>query len=212
MSKIIQGVVLTLNFIFCVLLCYLYDTNKWITDDPSKKLVQTEQQYEGFWRICTVLQSGATSCEKYKQAFFDPQFPGWILAGRIMLGLAVLLGFVACLGLLLGSDIATAISNRSTKKTARLVSAILVTIAGALTCTTGLYVFIMMVQNQHAQYFFDPDHPGRNHAQSIPTTATYSSAIMGGLWVVTGLVGLFCSGSSDTEDEGMEMYRPGQHY
>lgn len=202
---VVQLLVLVLNFMFTVILCYLYDLNNWITDDKSTQLTKNTFQYEGFWRICTSVKGGGTSCEKYDEWVFSPKFPSWILAGRILIGLAIFIGYASCLGLLLGSSIATVVDQKGTKKILRLVSSAGIVVAGACTMATGLFVFFMKYSEHADQAWVHRQSNAITHTALIPTTCTYVSIFMGIFWIIAGLLGFCCRGE-EKDNGGMEMY------
>jgi hypothetical protein len=208
MAKFMQIAVLVVNFVFTVILCYLYDLNNWITDDKADQVIKTTHKYEGFWRICTEIQAGGgLSCEKYDEWIFSPKFPGWILTGRILIGLAIFLGYGACLGLLLGSQISTAVKG-DTKKALRLGSTVAVVCSGAMCMTTGIYVFVMMLQDhQEKMWMGSRSFAIGSTTALIPSTSTYVAVFMGAAWTLVGAIGLCCSADDEKEEEG---YGPGQ--
>jgi hypothetical protein len=77
MGKIVQGVVLVLNFAFTIVLCYLYDMNKWIALEKTN-VIDTIDHHEGFFRQCSVINNDQTACEDYDEWIFSPNFPSWI--------------------------------------------------------------------------------------------------------------------------------------
>jgi hypothetical protein len=115
MGKIVQGVVLVLNFAFTIVLCYLYDMNKWIALEKTN-VIDTIDHHEGFFRQCSVINNDQTACEDYDEWIFSPNFPSWILAGRIMLFLAIAGGYLSCLMFLLGSRMSTMFANDESKR------------------------------------------------------------------------------------------------
>merc|ERR1711976_237309 len=107
-TKAVQAAVLVINFTVVIITCYIYDMNKWIGNDKAERNTQDNRFYQGFWRKCiykTVQKESV--CDTIDEWFFSPNLPNWMIAGRVMVGFAILGGFISTLGFLMGSELST---------------------------------------------------------------------------------------------------------
>jgi len=208
MGKIIQGVVLVLNFAFTIVLCYLYDMNKWISQEQTST-IKSIDQYEGFFRQCKVVNGDETACENYNEWIFSPNFPSWILAGRILLFLAIAGGYLSCLMFLIGSRMSNMFANDESKKlNLRRVASVWFIINGAMVVSTALWIFIMVARTYNRQtasnIWFGGQSSGGQVQKFIPSTACYTAMVLGVAWLANGLAAMFCTGGAFGKGDGYE--------
>lgn len=208
MGKSVQGIVIALSFLFSVSVCYLYASDDWIHNEKSGQVIETLEMREGFWHRCQTKGDKVKACDNYDVWFFSPQFPSWILAGRIMLFFAIVIGFASTVGFMMGSRMTAMYANHEDKKmNLRRAASVMIFIAGVLCLTTSLWVFIMTARqyNDINQIAFGFGNAGQN-TKFIPGAATYGSLIMGACWLILGLMACFGSGEVGSKYQSGGVY------
>lgn len=200
MGKAVQGAVIALNFLFTVSLCYIYVSDNWVQNEKKGQTIETVTHQEGFWWRCVDYGDGKQkACDDFDEWIFSPTFPSWILAGRVMLFLAIAIGFASTLGFMMGSRMTTMYENSpGSKLMLRRASSVMVFLAGAFCITTALWVFIMTAKQYgdfHSVYY-GQGQGLHNGMKFIPGAACYGSIIMGSLWLGLGVMACFCTGDA----------------
>lgn len=200
MGKSVQGAVIALNFLFSISLCYIYVSDSWIQSEKQNQVIESITHQEGFfWRCVDYGEGKAKACDDFDTWIFSPEFPSWILAGRIMLFFAIVIGFGSTVGFMMGSRMTTMYENHPGKKlTLRRASSVMVFLAGTFCITTALWVFIMTARqyNDTSMIFYGSQGQMNSNMKFIPGAACYGSIVMGALWLGLGIMACFCTGEA----------------
>jgi len=201
-AQAVQGTVLLINFICVIVTCYIYDMNKWIGNDKAERHLEDNRFYQGFWRKCVYKTiSKESTCDDIDEWFFSSRLPSWVIAGRMMVGFAILGGFISTVGFLLGSELSTALKS-STKQLVKRVSGVSMFINGALMFVTGIWIFVLVARSYNAQTIGQIAYgcEGCESTKLVPSRATYGAIGLGCIGMVNGLIGA-CFGKSYEEYE-----------
>lgn len=201
-TKAVQAAVLVINFTVVIITCYIYDMNKWIGNDKAERNTQDNRFYQGFWRKCiykTVQKESV--CDTIDEWFFSPNLPNWMIAGRVMVGFAIIGGFISTLGFLMGSELSTALKS-SKKMLVKRLSGISMFINGAFLFISGVWIFAMVARRYNQQTIGQIAYgcEGCGSAKFVPSRATYGAIALGVIGMVNGLVAT-CFGKQYEEYE-----------
>lgn len=164
--------------------------NKWIGNDKAERNLQDNRFYQGFWRKCVYRTTAKEStCETINEWFFSNNLPTWVISGRLMVGFAILGGFLSSIGFLLGSEISTALKS-STKTMVKRMSGISMIINGALLFTTGVWIFSMVARSYNSQTINQIAWhcEGCAGQKLVPSRATYGAIALGCIGIVNGFI------------------------
>merc|ERR1711976_731810 len=194
-TKAVQAGILLVNFICVIITCYIFDMNKWIGNDKADRSLQDNRFYQGFWRKCvykTVTKEH--TCDTIREWFFSPNLPSWVISGRLMVGFAILGGFISTIGFLLGSELSSALKS-STKQLVKRLSGISMVINGCL-------MFVLVARSYNANTIGQIAYgcEGCDGANLVPSRATYGAIALGCIGFVNGLVAT-CFGAKKHEYE-----------
>lgn len=201
-TKAVQAGVLIVNFVCVIVTCYIYDMNKWIGNDKAERQLQDTRFYQGFWRRCIYqTMSKDSTCKTIQEWFFSSNLPSWVISGRIMIGFAIIGGFISTVGYLLGSELSTALKSK-TKQLVKRLSGISMIINGGLLFTTGVWIFVLVARSYNAKTISQIAYDCQDCVDTnlVPSRATYGAIALGCLGFVNGLVAT-CFGKSYEEYE-----------
>jgi len=208
-TKAVQAGILVVNFICVIITCYIYDMNKWIGNDKAERQLQDNRFYQGFWRKCVYkTMAKESTCDTIREWFFSPNLPSWVISGRLMVGFAILGGFMSTIGFLLGSELSTALKS-STKQLVKRASGISMVINGGLLFTTGIWIFVLVARSYNARtinqiaYGCEGCDSGTN---LVPSRATYGAIALGCIGIVNGLVATCFGKKYDEYEQANENY------
>lgn len=180
----------------------------WLVNEKMDNIV--DDHFSGLWETCAFDRvKEKLTCDAYNYSIFNSGFPSWVLVARLFLSLGILLGIIATVVFLLGTDYTTVFPNGRKKKNIKRIGGILVILAAACTLFVGIWVFIYVWRHYQDKWStFTRGHEDDRNGKKIAGVATYTCLIGGLFWFIIGCVGLCCSSTSDDEyyDEGVEMY------